>query len=244
MVSKARLDLPDPERPVTTVSLWRGISRWMFFRLCWRAPRTTIFSSMAQPIDYCTASAGDGPAARERPARPSNDAGHDGQLPRAGLDIELAQPPEFLPQPLCIPAVPALRIDAEASHLFRIEAGLHLRLEVRSTQCAGGRGDFLRGEVPRRSVAEVVPELAAPEDRLTQDRGAVFHLAAQEIMHAVPSLAERQGLALAFPGAARGVGRRLCVPLRADQAAPRQGLEDRFAAPAALQGFDAHPQAL
>src|SRR5258708_36135129 len=38
MVSKARLDLPEPESPVTTMSLSRGISREMFLRLCTRAP--------------------------------------------------------------------------------------------------------------------------------------------------------------------------------------------------------------
>src|SRR5882757_7844049 len=42
MVSKASEDLPEPERPVMTVSLLRGISTLMFFRLCWRAPRTVI----------------------------------------------------------------------------------------------------------------------------------------------------------------------------------------------------------
>src|SRR5262249_39837023 len=42
MVSKARLDLPEPERPVTTMSLSRGISTVMFFRLCTRAPCTAI----------------------------------------------------------------------------------------------------------------------------------------------------------------------------------------------------------
>src|SRR5439155_809642 len=42
MVSKARLDLPDPERPVTTTSLSRGISTDMFLRLCTRAPRTSM----------------------------------------------------------------------------------------------------------------------------------------------------------------------------------------------------------
>src|ERR1700761_3124363 len=41
MVSKASDDLPDPDRPVMTVSVFRGISTLMFFRLCWRAPRTT-----------------------------------------------------------------------------------------------------------------------------------------------------------------------------------------------------------
>src|SRR5689334_6872090 len=44
MVSKARLDLPEPDRPVMTTSWSRGISRSTFLRLCSRAPRTTILS--------------------------------------------------------------------------------------------------------------------------------------------------------------------------------------------------------
>src|SRR5215471_2240511 len=42
MVSKARLDLPEPESPVTTTRLSRGISSEMFFRLWTRAPCTAI----------------------------------------------------------------------------------------------------------------------------------------------------------------------------------------------------------
>src|SRR4051794_14464371 len=42
MVSKARLDLPEPESPVTTTSRSRGISRETFFRLCTRAPCTAM----------------------------------------------------------------------------------------------------------------------------------------------------------------------------------------------------------
>src|ERR1035437_4138856 len=42
MVSKARLLLPEPERPVTTISLSRGISTSTFLRLCTRAPRTAM----------------------------------------------------------------------------------------------------------------------------------------------------------------------------------------------------------
>src|SRR5580704_1658160 len=42
MVSNARLDLPDPESPVTTTSLSRGISSDTFLRLCTRAPWTDI----------------------------------------------------------------------------------------------------------------------------------------------------------------------------------------------------------
>src|SRR6185503_4378560 len=44
MVSKARLDLPEPERPVTTTRLSRGISTVMFLRLCTRAPCTATVS--------------------------------------------------------------------------------------------------------------------------------------------------------------------------------------------------------
>src|SRR5689334_8570636 len=47
MVSKARLDLPDPDRPVTTMSLSRGISTDMFLRLCTRAPCTAIVARSA-----------------------------------------------------------------------------------------------------------------------------------------------------------------------------------------------------
>src|SRR5580765_5537289 len=42
MVSKASEDLPEPDRPVITTSLSRGMSTSMFLRLCTRAPRTAI----------------------------------------------------------------------------------------------------------------------------------------------------------------------------------------------------------
>src|ERR1051325_7029895 len=42
MVSKASEDFPEPERPVNTTSLSRGISTSMFLRLCSRAPRIEI----------------------------------------------------------------------------------------------------------------------------------------------------------------------------------------------------------
>src|SRR5579859_7171678 len=44
MVSKASDDLPEPERPVKTTSLSRGIDRVTFLRLCSRAPRIVIWS--------------------------------------------------------------------------------------------------------------------------------------------------------------------------------------------------------
>src|SRR5579872_3075179 len=47
MVSKANEDLPEPDRPVMTVRVFRGISRLMFLRLCCRAPRIT---SLVRPM--------------------------------------------------------------------------------------------------------------------------------------------------------------------------------------------------
>src|SRR6266567_2482745 len=44
MVSNARELLPEPDTPLTTVSLPCGISQEMFFRLWVRAPRITIAS--------------------------------------------------------------------------------------------------------------------------------------------------------------------------------------------------------
>src|SRR5215207_6225899 len=44
MVSKASDDLPDPDSPVITTSLCRGMSTSMFLRLWTRAPRTFIQS--------------------------------------------------------------------------------------------------------------------------------------------------------------------------------------------------------
>src|SRR5690606_38454605 len=44
MVSKAREDLPEPDRPVMTISRSRGRSRSMFLRLWVRAPRMRMVS--------------------------------------------------------------------------------------------------------------------------------------------------------------------------------------------------------
>jgi hypothetical protein len=44
MVSKARVDFPEPEMPVITTSLSRGISTSMHFRLCSHAPLMMILS--------------------------------------------------------------------------------------------------------------------------------------------------------------------------------------------------------
>src|SRR6266851_3753010 len=45
IVSNARLDLPDPDRPVNTIIASRGKSSETSFRLCSRAPRTTSRSA-------------------------------------------------------------------------------------------------------------------------------------------------------------------------------------------------------
>src|SRR5215831_17789579 len=46
MVSKASDDFPDPLNPVMTVSVFRGISTSIFFRLCCRAPCTVMRSNI------------------------------------------------------------------------------------------------------------------------------------------------------------------------------------------------------
>src|SRR5271165_4482858 len=51
MVSNARLDLPEPDSPVTTMSLSRGISTEMFLRLCTRAPCTAMVVR-AEALDW------------------------------------------------------------------------------------------------------------------------------------------------------------------------------------------------
>src|SRR5690606_32342862 len=50
MVSNARDDLPEPLNPVKTTRRLRGISTSMFFRLCCRAPRTTILSGSKSDV--------------------------------------------------------------------------------------------------------------------------------------------------------------------------------------------------
>src|SRR5262245_42643413 len=52
MVSKARDDFPDPDRPVKTTSLSRGMDRVTFLRLCSRAPRIVIWSVGIRTLVY------------------------------------------------------------------------------------------------------------------------------------------------------------------------------------------------
>src|ERR1700743_2419883 len=50
MVSKASEDLPEPDNPVSTVSVSRGISTSTFLRLCSRAPRMEMFFSIGLSV--------------------------------------------------------------------------------------------------------------------------------------------------------------------------------------------------
>ena len=54
MVSNAREDLPEPDTPVITMSLSRGMVRSIFFKLCSRAPFITIlsFANFFCPFNY------------------------------------------------------------------------------------------------------------------------------------------------------------------------------------------------
>ena len=46
-MSNARVDLPDPDKPVITMSLSRGSSSVIFFRLCYLAPLIFMFFTAA-----------------------------------------------------------------------------------------------------------------------------------------------------------------------------------------------------
>src|SRR5713101_9932531 len=74
MVSKASDDLPDPDRPVNTTSLSRGIDSVTFLRLCSRAPRIVIWSVGIRTLGYSfsrvTANVAL-PVATSRPSPPS-----------------------------------------------------------------------------------------------------------------------------------------------------------------------------
>src|ERR1700710_2637314 len=50
MVSKAKEDLPLPLTPVNTTNLFLGMAMSMFFRLCSRAPKTSMKSSLRLSI--------------------------------------------------------------------------------------------------------------------------------------------------------------------------------------------------
>src|SRR5205823_4982215 len=52
MVSKASDDLPEPDSPVKTTSLSRGIDSVTFFRLCSRAPRIVMWSMGIRTLGY------------------------------------------------------------------------------------------------------------------------------------------------------------------------------------------------
>ena len=65
MVSKARVDLPEPDGPVTTTSLPRGMVTSTFLRLCSRAPRTTMLSRAIEPAPGVGLAGGGEPAAAD-----------------------------------------------------------------------------------------------------------------------------------------------------------------------------------
>src|SRR5438309_5121063 len=55
MVSKAREDFPEPESPVTTVRVLRGMLTSTLRRLCWRAPRTVMCVMPMEVVWRCSA---------------------------------------------------------------------------------------------------------------------------------------------------------------------------------------------
>src|SRR5690348_9127205 len=83
IVSNARLDLPEPDRPVNTMRLSRGRSRSTLRRLCSRAPRTTSRSATVVPSP-------DSPAHARRPVRQLRSRGCDAVRVTVG-DVDILE---------------------------------------------------------------------------------------------------------------------------------------------------------
>src|SRR5579864_4640323 len=114
MVSKARLDLPEPERPVTTMSLSRGISTETFLRLCTRAPCTAMVVRIALPMALAALLAIGFPQVDKRQLL------HHKIAPLGELDGRRG----FADKP------PIGQVFACRSHAFHIEAPLEMRLDL------------------------------------------------------------------------------------------------------------------
>src|SRR6478609_5016789 len=76
MVSKASDDLPEPLSPVITVRVLRGISTEMFFKLCWRAPRTVMLLIAMGPYHQ---SGSDKPDFPQKPKRDRHSEAPEGR---------------------------------------------------------------------------------------------------------------------------------------------------------------------
>src|ERR1700722_10378178 len=132
IVSNARLDLPEPDRPVNTIIASRGRSSETSLRLCSRAPRTTSRSATAPSSPCVPASLTEGqrtraplilprswlvppsrqPALHPAADGPGADSGATGIVTR-GSDIppptgnrpcESAQRPLLMPGPTAVPS--------------------------------------------------------------------------------------------------------------------------------------------
>src|SRR5690349_18528062 len=73
MVSNARLDLPEPLRPVITTRLSRGRVTSTFLRLCSRAPRIVIWLVVIAPRGADGVSREDGETIARRAVRGDSD---------------------------------------------------------------------------------------------------------------------------------------------------------------------------
>src|SRR5207253_1195183 len=101
MVSKASEDLPDPERPVKTTSLSRGMERVTFLRLCSRAPRMVIWSVGIRTFGYPLFSRDRKRSARggDQPPLERFDPALADRCPAPGMDLTIADPGP--PAPAC-----------------------------------------------------------------------------------------------------------------------------------------------
>src|SRR3990170_3580569 len=105
MVSNASDDFPEPETPVITTSLSRGISRSIPFRLCSRAPRMTIL-----PLDIDSLS----PKMPSQEFSAKSNLYYNPLLSKLGLEVE--PPPAMVWMDGCPTPQPERRLNSESVH--------------------------------------------------------------------------------------------------------------------------------
>src|SRR5437660_2333004 len=144
MVSKASDDLPDPDRPVKTTSLSRGIDRVTFLRLCSRAPRIVIWSigirTLVHSLSLVTANV----ALAVAPSRPS--------LPSTRHSVTTVRRPAWMTWPV------ARRVSPILAALMKLS--IRSKLMARETPGFSVRSHRARAE---SASVLIIPPCTKPE---------------------------------------------------------------------------------
>src|SRR5215831_5282761 len=194
MVSNARLDLPEPERPVMTTSRSRGISTEMFLRLCTRAPCT---ATLARALGFAARLGGLGRLDPLEGIGSVSEIHERKLLDACGALLRESAGDRDLPDESLISEVLARRchtvhvqvadevvLDVAARSRF---ADLPQVIEHRGEQCVGAVGQIAvdRGQrsfdaLPRLSRVEEV-EVDGLEERRVEGERLRDHLAIDEL---------------------------------------------------------------